>query len=153
VAAHLVVERSVQIDRPPETVFAFIADGRNDPRWCPKVRSAEQTLGDGPQLGACYRVVHQPTRIKPATDLRSEIVAFEPPRSIALRQEDEDGVFNVDYLIEPAEGGARFTQRSEVEWNLPGPLRLIANRMVPRHLDGQMKRIKSLLEPGSSVAG
>ena len=152
-AAHLLVERSVQIDRPPETVFDFLADGRNDPRWCPKVRSAEQTLGDGPQLGARYQVVHQPTRIKPAAELTSEIVAFEPPHSIALRQEDGDGVFNVEYLIERANGGTRFTQRSEVEWKLPAPLRLIASRMVPRHLDGQMKKLKSMLESGDSVAG
>ena len=152
-AANLVVERTVQVDSSPETVFAFVADVRNDPRWCPKVRTCEQTLGDAPRLGARYNAVHQPTRIKPAAEIAIEIVAFDPPRSMGLRQEDEDGVFYVDYELEPADEGAHFTQRSVVEWKLPAPLRLIANRMVPRHLDDQMKSLKSLLESGSADPG
>jgi uncharacterized protein YndB with AHSA1/START domain len=39
------IVRSVEIDRPTADVFAFVADPRNDPRWCPKVRSVEQAAG------------------------------------------------------------------------------------------------------------
>ena len=150
-ASDLVVERHAQIDSSPEKVFAFIADCRNDPHWCPKVRSCEQELGDEPRLGARYRAVHQPTRIKPAAEIAVEIVAFEPPRSMSLRQEDDDGVFHVDYEVEAADAGTRFTQRSRVEWKLARPLQFLANRMVPRHLDEQMRNLKALLE--SSAAG
>ena len=33
----MAVERSIEIARPPEEVFAFLADARNDPRWCASV--------------------------------------------------------------------------------------------------------------------
>jgi len=36
------VELSIEIARPPEEVFAFLADARNDPRWCASVLACEQ---------------------------------------------------------------------------------------------------------------
>ncbi|MEK6278532.1 MAG: SRPBCC family protein [Actinomycetota bacterium] len=146
-------EHSVEIARPPEEVFEFISDPRNDPRWCEKVLSCEQVTGDGPAVGARYRSVHRPTRIKPKAELVCEIVAFDPPSAMASRQEDEDGVFDVTYEVAPIPEGTRFTQRSEIEWKLPRPLQLVANRMVPRHIEGQMKALKGLLEPLISAAG
>ncbi len=142
------VEREVEIQRPVEEVFAFVTDALNDPRWCPKVKSCEQVAGHGPGPGARYLVKHQPTRLKPAAELKVELIELDPPRLARFREEDEDGVFDVTYLLEPAGAGTRFTQRSDVEWKLPKPLQLLGNRMVPRHLDGQMKALKRLLESG-----
>ena len=34
--------------RTPEQVWEFVADARNDPRWCEKVVSVEQVAGEGP---------------------------------------------------------------------------------------------------------
>ena len=141
------VEREVEIARPPEEVFDFVADARNDPRWCSRVELCEQVAGDGPGLGARYRARHRPTRLKPAAELSIEVVGFEPGRRIDWRQEDDDGVFKVTYVVEPAEGGTRFTQRDEIEWKLPRPLQLIAGRLLPRHIEEQMAALKGLLEP------
>jgi uncharacterized protein YndB with AHSA1/START domain len=140
------VEREVTIARPVEEVFAFVADPLNDPRWCPKVKSCEQLEGEGPGPGARYLAKHQPTRMKPAAELQMELIELDAPRLVRFREEDDDGVFDVTYLLEPAGEGTRFTQRSDVEWKLPKPLQLLANRMVPRHLDGQMKALKRELE-------
>jgi uncharacterized protein YndB with AHSA1/START domain len=139
-------EREVVIARSAEEVFAFVADPLNDPRWCPKVKACEQVEGDGPGLGARYRARHQPTRLKAAAEIGVEVTEYDPPRLVRLREEDDDGVFDVTYLLEPAGEGTRFTQRSDVEWKLPKPLQLVADRMVPRHLDGQMKALKRELE-------
>jgi Polyketide cyclase / dehydrase and lipid transport len=42
------IERSILIERPFAEVFGFVADPRNDPRWCPKVDSVEQIEGEAP---------------------------------------------------------------------------------------------------------
>lgn len=54
--------REIEIARTVDEVFAFVSDPRNDPRWCPTVRSVEQVQGDGPGVGSAYAVVHQPVR-------------------------------------------------------------------------------------------
>ena len=82
-------------------------------------------------------------------DIEVRIVELEQPGRIVLREEDDDGVFNVTYALEEVPGGTRFTQVSEVSWKLPRPLQALANRMVPRHLAGQAKRLKRVLEEGS----
>jgi uncharacterized membrane protein len=57
------IVREISIARPVEEVFAFVADARNDQRWCPKVRSvttrmrqaSRATLGAPRLLGPLYR--------------------------------------------------------------------------------------------------
>jgi uncharacterized protein YndB with AHSA1/START domain len=140
------VERTVQIGRPPQEVFDFVADARNDPAWCPKVRSCEQTEGDGPGPGARYVATHRPTKLKPAAEIRIELLEMDSPGRLAWREEDDDGVYEVTYELEPADAGTRFTQRSDITWKLPRVLQLVANRMPPRHVDEQMSELKRVLE-------
>ena len=140
------IEQSVEIGRPVEEVFALISDPRNDPRWCPKVLSCEQIAAGGPLEGARFRAMHRPIRLRPAAELQIEIVAVDPPRSMSSRQEDEDGVFNVTYELEPSPDGTRLTQRSDIEWKIPRPLQLVGNRTVPRHIKRQMEELKRVLE-------
>jgi hypothetical protein len=59
------IVREISIARYADEVFAFVADARNDPRWCPKVRSVALMSGDGPGAGARYAVVHKPVPGKP----------------------------------------------------------------------------------------
>jgi uncharacterized protein YndB with AHSA1/START domain len=139
-------EKDVLIARAAADVFDFVADPLNDPRWCPKVKSCEQVEGEGPGPGARYRATHQPTRIKPAAAISVEVTEFDRPRRVRLREEDDDGVFEVTYLLEPEGDGTRFRQRSDVDWKLPKPLQLLGNLMVPRHLEGQMRALKRELE-------
>lgn len=144
------IERTVVIDRPPEHVWGFIADARNDPQWCEKVESVEQTSGDGPGPTATYRVRHRPKPFKPATALAVEVVGFEPPRRLGLREEDEDAVFNVVYELEPHADGARLSQIDDIEWKISRLLAPIARVMVRRHLGRQFATLKTLLEADGS---
>jgi len=140
------VERDVEIDRPIEQVFDYVADARNDPRWCPKVLSCDQIEGDGPGAAARYRARHRPSRLKPGAELEIQVTAYERPRRLRWREEDEDGVFDVTYELEPTAEGTRFTQRSEIDWKLSRLLRPMAARMVPRHVDEQLSELKRVLE-------
>src|SRR2546423_10760474 len=89
------IERTVEIARSPQDVWAFIADARNDADWCDKVDSVEQLAGTGPGLGPRYRVLHRPIRFRKAKELAVAVEEFEPPQHLGLREEDDDAVFEL----------------------------------------------------------
>jgi uncharacterized protein YndB with AHSA1/START domain len=139
------VEHGIEIERPIEAVFAFIADARNDPRWCPRVLSCEQESGAGPGLGARYRALEKPT-FRPRQTRSIEVLDFAPPHRIVWRQKDDVADFTITYLLEPAAGGTRMTQRDELVWRLPRLYVPIASRIVPRNVRNQLSSLKRLLE-------
>jgi uncharacterized protein YndB with AHSA1/START domain len=141
------VERSIEIAAPPEEVFAFVADARNDPRWCATVVACEQRHGDGPGPDARFEARHRPTPVHRVMPRSIEVLEYEPPRRVRWRQEDANGVFLIAYEVEPVADGARFTQRDRIEWKVPHPVGRMAERLfVRRHIGEQMAALKRLLE-------
>jgi uncharacterized protein YndB with AHSA1/START domain len=141
------VERSIEIARPPEEVFAFLADARNDPRWCASVVACEQREGDGPGADARYVARHKPTPFHRVMSRSIEVVEYAPPRLLRWRQEDSNGVFHIGYGLEPSAVGTRFTQRDKIEWKVPGAVGRLAEWLfVRRHIGEQMVDLKRLLE-------
>ena len=94
------VSRSVVIARPGEDVFAYLADARNDPKWCPKVLSVEQIEGDEPGPGARYRVTHRPIPVRPAREMGHTCLSWTPPNRIQWREDDGTDVLIVIYTLE-----------------------------------------------------
>jgi uncharacterized protein YndB with AHSA1/START domain len=142
------IETSVAIARPPEHVWAFVADPRNDPAWCSKVVSVEQTAGNGPGLGARYVARHRPKPLQRPAELTMDVVEFDPPRRLRWREEDDDGVFDVLYELEPEADGTRLRQIDEIDWKIPRAAQPIARLMVTRHLGQQLRALRELLEDG-----
>ncbi len=52
------VEEAIGVARPPETVWALVADPRNDPRWCRTVKSVD-VVGE-----RRWRVMHKPIPLR-----------------------------------------------------------------------------------------
>jgi uncharacterized protein YndB with AHSA1/START domain len=140
------IEQTVVIERPVESVWAYIADGRNDRQWCEKVVSVEQISGDGPGPNASYRVIHRPVRLRKPKKLVVTVEEFNPPRRLRLREEDDDGVFSVTYDLEPVGKATRLTQRDQIEWRISRFQAPIARRMVSRDIANQFSALKRLLE-------
>jgi uncharacterized protein YndB with AHSA1/START domain len=141
-------EFSIEIDRPVEEVFAFVADARNDPLWCPRVLASEQTSGDGPGPDARYRERHNPTFMRHKTR-QIAVLEFSANRFIRWRQEDENGVFRIEYWLQPTPSGTRFTQTDVIDWKISPFAVQFGRRIVPRHIRQQFRRLKRLLEGGT----
>ena len=140
------IEKSEEIARSPEDVWAFIADARNDPQWCPKVDLVEQVAGGEPGPDAKYRVLHRPRPRKPPVELWMEVVEFDPPRRLRWREEDTDGVFDVIYELEPVETGTRLIQVDEIEWKGSKLALPAARYLVGRDIARQLTSLKRILE-------
>lgn len=137
------VEASIEIRCPPELLWETVSDPRNDPRWCPKVKSVEAGADSR------WRVMHKPIPLRPAVELVVEHVELEPPTRLKLREEDDASVFEVEYMLEPTDNGTRLTQVSEFEWKrLPRLLRGLAARGVERDVRTQLRELKRLFEGG-----
>jgi uncharacterized protein YndB with AHSA1/START domain len=142
----VLIEKTTEIARSPEDVWAFIADARNDPKWCHKVDSVEQLTGDGPGPTAKYRVLHRPRPRKPPTALMVEVVEYDEPHRLSWREEDEDGVFDVTYRLEATETGTRLTQIDEIDWKISKLLFPIARITVSRDIARQLATLRRFLE-------
>jgi uncharacterized protein YndB with AHSA1/START domain len=140
------IEKTQDIARPPEEVWAFIADATNDPRWCHKVDSVDQVAGEGPGPGAKYRVLHRPRPRKPPSELVMEVVEYDQPRRLRWREEDEDAVFNVVYQLQSAGTGTRLSQIDDIHWKISKLALPIARMMVSRDMARQLASLKRTLE-------
>jgi uncharacterized protein YndB with AHSA1/START domain len=140
------IEKTVTIACPVENVWAFIADARNDPRWCDKVVSVEQLAGDGPGPQSRYRVIHRPVRAKKPKELAVTVEEYEPPKHLRLREEDDHGVFHITYDVATAGEGSMLTQTDEIEWKIPRIQLPVARVMVSRDLRRQFSSLKRILE-------
>jgi uncharacterized protein YndB with AHSA1/START domain len=135
------VEEAIGIARPPETVWAVVADPRNDPRWCRTVKSVD-VIGE-----RHWRVMHKPIPLRPPRELELKQLEAERPRRLVLRQEDAAAVFDVEYRLEPTQTGTRFTQVSQFAWKrLPLVLHGTFGRAVRREVRGQLRTLRTLLE-------
>ncbi|MFD7839009.1 SRPBCC family protein [Streptomyces sp. NPDC059761] len=91
-------ESTVEIDRPVGEVFAYLADGRNDPQFSPRVQEISRTP-DGPTgVGTVFRSTVKDAGMKTGREFR--ITGFEPQRSIRWAEQSKNLV--------TAEGGYDF---------------------------------------------
>ena len=73
-------ETTVVIDRPIEEVFAFLADGTNDPKFSPRVQEIAKTTDGPPGAGTVYSSTVKDAGMK--TQREFKYTAFEAPTRI-----------------------------------------------------------------------
>ncbi|MFE7775028.1 SRPBCC family protein [Streptomyces sp. NPDC057445] len=98
-------EATAVIDRPVEEVFAFLADGENDPKFSPRVQEMAKTTGGPTAVGTVYR-----SKVKDAgmtTDREFRITEFETPRRIRWTEVSKNIVTVPEggYDLEPVDAG------------------------------------------------
>jgi hypothetical protein len=97
---------SIEIHRSTAEVFAFLANGENDPRWRSGVLDIRLKSGQG--KGAVYEQgVKGPFGRRVAADY--EITGYEPDRRIAFRATAGPVRPEGAYELEPVDNGTRVT--------------------------------------------
>ena len=82
--------RIVMIDRPIEEVFAFLADGENDPKFSPRVQQIAKTTEGPPGVGTRYASTVKDAGMTTEREFEiTELRAAEPhPLGRALEERD-----------------------------------------------------------------
>jgi hypothetical protein len=106
---------TVSSTRPPDEVFAYLADFRSVAEWDPSVRSALLVSADDPvAIGAIFRVTIKTTLSELVLDYTT--IELDRPDRIVLRGEDTSMV-SLDTIVirDDGHGGADVTYDAKIE--------------------------------------
>lgn len=105
------------VSAAPDVVFAYVADTRNDPEWCPNVGQVTQTEGERVEVGARFQfsqtVEAQGKQL--VSDVEVEIVSIEG-RVITWRVEDKFQSREISLAVVPHPDGSKVVQRTEASF-------------------------------------
>ncbi|OQR61499.1 polyketide cyclase [Streptomyces maremycinicus] len=98
-------ETTVEVGRPVEEVFAYLADGRNDPQFSPRVLKIERIPDTPTSVGTVFRSTVKDAGMKTAREFR--ITALEAPARIRWAEVSKNTVTVREggYDLEPLPGG------------------------------------------------
>jgi uncharacterized protein YndB with AHSA1/START domain len=136
------------INRPPEDVFALIADLANYHTWLPPSNLFDKLpdISDNPaKLGTTY--VDQGQTIP----LRGEVTEFQPPTRITFRQSTQikrlgltSGLdIQIRYTLTAIEGGTRVVR--DIQLNVGGILKLLEPILI-RQIRAENERILAMMK-------
>jgi uncharacterized protein YndB with AHSA1/START domain len=94
-------EVEIEIDRPPEAVFALLTDVARLPEWQASALSAEAegALAEGTRIREARRFLGREFRIV------QEVTAYDPPHRFELRSVEGPLPLRVSHTLEPSGGG------------------------------------------------
>lgn len=142
------IQESIVIKRPPEQVFAFFNDRRNDTRWMETVESSEWLDEDASTgLGRRGRMV---IRVPRPAVFEDEVTEYEPDRRVGHRSVSESMIMFTACYAEPVPGGTKASVVFEPE-RLPGGIfgwltAPFVARTVRRNYRSDLRRLKQILE-------
>jgi uncharacterized protein YndB with AHSA1/START domain len=144
---------SVEIDRSPEDVFAFVTDPERFTEWQSTVVSAHAEDGKPAHLGS--RVVMTRKMGGREQTMTSEITELEPPRSYAFRIIDGPVRAIGKGRFESLDGGARTRLTFELDFEGHGIGKLLVPLVVRRQASKEMPQshadLKQCLETAQTT--
>ena len=109
---------SALVTAPPEEVFSFVSDTRNDPLWCPNVERVELVGGEGIAVGTRLRF-HQhldpPGRERIHFDVDLEVIGLGE-NTITWLASDKFQTREITLTVEPEGAGSKVTQVTPGWW-------------------------------------
>jgi uncharacterized protein YndB with AHSA1/START domain len=115
-------DATVLIDRPIEEVFAFLADGENDPKFSPRVLDIAKTTEGPPGAGTVYASTVKDAGMK--TKREFKLTEFVPPTRIRWTELSKNLVTAREggYDLAREGSGTRVTIYNVLEGHGPGKL-------------------------------
>ena len=139
------VEASVDIDRPIEEVFAYVADPSRTPEW--SSIALECTLEGGGLIGVGSHIKTVGKFLGRRLEATCEVTAFDAPRKFAMRAVSGPGRFEIERRLESVGEGTRYhsiqTAESGGLFKLADP---VVAALMKRTVDADHQTLKALLE-------
>jgi uncharacterized protein YndB with AHSA1/START domain len=141
------IQSQIEVDRPPNEVFAAMTEVGNTPKWS-SAAEREWWVTEPPHgVGSIRHAVGSAFGQRFEND--ATVTAFDPPRHAALRITIDQGAVDVTFRFEPVNGGARVTVTADLR--LRGAARLAAPmfaRMYRQLWEGDLATFKRMMEAG-----
>ena len=140
-------EATVMIDRPIEEVFAFLANGENDPKFSPRVLEIAKTTDGPPGVGTVYASTVKDAGMKTKREFR--LTAFDEPTRIRWAEVSKNLVTAPEggYDLAREGDGTRLTVFNVLEGHGPGKLIApLALRSARKGADDFARSIKTAVE-------
>jgi uncharacterized protein YndB with AHSA1/START domain len=138
-------EVEIEIDRPPEAVFALLTDVGRLPEWQGSAVSAEAeaAVAEGTRIRETRRFLGRDFRIV------QEVTAYDPPHRFDFRSVEGPLPLRVSHTLEPSGGGTRLDAVGEAKPR--GMLRFAAAggaKAAEAEFRKNFERLKQLVETG-----
>ena len=140
-------EATTVIERPIEEVFAFLANGENDPKFRPSVLEVVKTTDGPPGVGTVYASTAKIAGMKSKREFK--YTEFEPPTRIRWTELSKSLLTGPEggYDLASEGSGTRVTIYNVLEGHGPGKLIApLALRLARRGADDFGNAIKAWME-------
>lgn len=138
------ISNSIEIMRPVEQVFIYVAELENNPRWMP-VQSV-QRLSDG-ALKKGFRYKQQFRLMGAEYEMDCVVTAFELHKKIAFEYDAPVFVWRGHYLFDDLPNGTRLSAKGNI--TLGGPLKIGEPMFAPKIrklINDTAPKLKQILE-------
>lgn len=145
------VTSSVEIDRPANAVFAFVADAENNPEWQGGMRSCRWITEPPIRVGSIYR--QEAVFLGRTIESTFEVVTFQPGSSITIATLESTFPIRVTRSVQPL-GPDRCRVSAKVRGDPSGTMRLFAPIllwMVQRSVRSDYRRLRRHLGDSRGV--
>lgn len=143
---------TITVDKPPETVFAFLADPAKLPLWLEAVDDVA-FADTPPRRGARFQMARSLPGGRVVNDV--EFVEFDPGHRVALESRTGPTPFRYEYALDPTERGTRLRLVGRISAEgFPGPVaRLdgIATQLFRRGMRRNLHTLEHLLATGGAA--
>ena len=138
---------SIEVDAPPERVFAWLGDGERAKQWVPNLVESDDLERTPNGVGSTFRHVYVERGRR--MEMHGKVVAHEPPDRLAIALTGPFDLY-VEYQLDDLAGRTRLTQRSEVRFKnramalaalLMRPLMRKASSKQTEESFGKLKRL------------
>lgn len=138
---------SIEVDAPPERVFAWLGDGERAKQWVPNLVESDDLERTPKGVGSTFRHVYVERGRR--MEMHGKVVAHEPPDRLAIALTGPFDLY-VEYQLDDLAGRTRLTQRSEVRFKnramalaalLMRPLMRKASSKQTEESFGKLKRL------------
>ena len=145
----IAIEREVRVDRPPDVVFAVLANSERIPEWQASV--AAVTVESDEPLGVGSRWRESRSFLGRRIEQTVAVSEYAAGERLAIEVVEGPVPLRVDHRLRPEDGGTVITVRGEGEPG--GALRVGARllvRAVERQFDQDFARLRAIVEGAGS---